>query len=213
MSSVTSSPWGNLVTSLLSWPGRTWTCLRRKRPRGDNWHESQLSGAHLNQDKESEWDYGIGQADILLPWCWVVQKAIYYVGLPTLIYRRERGDMIEIWKHFNTYDPTTLTTNFKPIYRTTRCHDLKLTRNKANDGVRGTQTNSFYFRTASTWNSLPAAVVKAENIDTFKARLDKEWTNRPQKFTIDRTWAILRGFSVCELYQHDYYYYITWEVG
>ena len=109
------------------------------------------------------------------------------LGLPTLIYRRERGDMIEIWKHFNTYDPTTLTTNFKPIYRTTRCHDLKLTRNKANDGVRGTQTNSFYFRTASTWNSLPAAVVKAENIDTFKARLDKEWTNRPQKFTIDRT--------------------------
>ena len=108
------------------------------------------------------------------------------LDLPTLLYRRERGDMIEIWKHFNAYDQQTLPTNFKPILRTTRCHDLKLTRNRANDGVRGTQANSFYFRTAPSWNSLPATVVNAENIDTFKARLDEEWTNRPQKFTIDQ---------------------------
>ena len=71
------------------------------------------------------------------------------LDLPTLLYRRERGDMIEIWKHFNAYDQSTLPTNFKPIQRTTRCHDLKLTRNRANDGARGTQSNSFYFRTAS----------------------------------------------------------------
>ena len=108
------------------------------------------------------------------------------LDLPTLLYRRERGDMIEIWKHFNAYDQQTLPTNFKPILRTTRCHDLKLTRNRANDGVRGTQANSFYFRTAPSWNGLPATVVNAENIDTFKARLDEEWTNRPQKFTIDQ---------------------------
>ena len=25
------------------------------------------------------------------------------LDLPTLLYRRERGDMIEVWKHFNTY--------------------------------------------------------------------------------------------------------------
>ena len=108
------------------------------------------------------------------------------LDLPTLLYRRERGDMIETWKHFNVHDQSTLSTNFKPIHRRTRCHDLKLTRNRANDGVRGTQANSFYFRTASLWNSLPAAVVKAENINTFKAGLDKEWTNRPQKFMIDQ---------------------------
>ena len=107
------------------------------------------------------------------------------LDLPTLLYRRERGDMIEIWKHFNAYDQSTLPTNFKPIHRTKRCHDLKLTRNRANDGARGTQSNSFYFRTASSWNSLPAAVVKADNINTFKARLDTEWMNHPQKFTID----------------------------
>ena len=108
------------------------------------------------------------------------------LDLPTPLYRREHGDMIEIWKHFNAYDQSTLPKNFKPILRTTRRHDLKLTRNRANDGVRGTQANSFYFRTASSWNDLPAAVVNAENIDTFKARLDTEWTNRPQKLTIDQ---------------------------
>ena len=30
------------------------------------------------------------------------------LGLPTLLYRRNRGDMIEVWKHLNVYDPETI---------------------------------------------------------------------------------------------------------
>ena len=33
------------------------------------------------------------------------------IGLPTLIYRRNRGDMIQLWKHLNSYDSSTLSSN------------------------------------------------------------------------------------------------------
>ena len=67
------------------------------------------------------------------------------LDLPTLLYWRERGDMIGNGDHFNTYDRSMLTKNFQPILRTTKRHDLKLTRNWANDGVGGTQANSIHF--------------------------------------------------------------------
>ena len=38
---------------------------------------------------------------------------------------------------------------------------------------------------AKTWNNLPIKVVEAETVDTFKARLDEEWTNNPSKRSID----------------------------
>ena len=37
------------------------------------------------------------------------------LDLPTLQYRRERGDMIEVWKHFHTYDKTTLSSKNSPF--------------------------------------------------------------------------------------------------
>ena len=44
--------------------------------------------------------------------------------------------------------------------------------------------NSFYFRVAKTWNTLPTKVVEAENVNTFKSRLDAIWSNSQTKFTI-----------------------------
>ena len=59
-----------------------------------------------------------------------------------LLHRRERGDMIQVWKHFAMYDQSTLSTNFRPIPRTNRNHKFQLTWNRAKDGTRGTQNNS-----------------------------------------------------------------------
>ena len=93
--------------------------------------------------------------------------------------------MIQVWKHFNTYDQSTLSPNFRPIPRANRKHPYQWTRNRPKDGSRGIQSNSFYFRVANEWNNLPPKVVESENINTFKARLDAAWVDKPTKFTIE----------------------------
>ena len=109
------------------------------------------------------------------------------LDLPTLVYRRERGDMIEVWKHFNSYDKTTLPSNFRRNTRNIRNHShlYQLTWNRPNDGVQGVQSNSFYFRIATKWNNLPASVVQAEDMNKFKAELDRTWMSHPQKYRIE----------------------------
>ena len=104
------------------------------------------------------------------------------LDLPTLLYRRKRGDMIEIYKHFNYYDKSTLPSSFQRQVRPSRKHDLQLVWQRPKDGVRGLQTNSFYFRTNRIWNNLPKEVVNAPNINTFKRLLDKAWANIEIKF-------------------------------
>ena len=104
------------------------------------------------------------------------------LGLPTLIYRRARGDMIELYKHFNTYDKTCLSTSFQPRSRSTRSHDRQLIWNIPKDGAHGVQTNSFYYRSVNIWNTLPGKVVTAPNINAFKNEIDKHWDNHPMKY-------------------------------
>ena len=107
------------------------------------------------------------------------------LDLPTLQYRRERGDMIEVWKHFNTYDKSTLSTNFRPIPRASRRHRYQLTRNIPKDGIRGSQSKYFYFRVPNKWNDLPPKVVESRNINMFKARLDAAWMDKAVKYSIE----------------------------
>ena len=113
------------------------------------------------------------------------KERLQALDLPTLLHRRNRGDMIQVWKHFNSYDRSTLSPNFRPIPRVIRGHPFQLTWQKAKDGENGLQRNSFYFRISNMWNLLPPNVVTAENIDTFKSRLDAAWKNSSNKFTID----------------------------
>ena len=104
------------------------------------------------------------------------------IDLPTLEYRRARGDMIEIYKHFHAYDRQSLAVSFKPRDRPSRSHNYQLYIPVPKDGVRGPQSNSFYFRTPKIWNELSTHVVEANNINTFKARLDEHWKDNPKKY-------------------------------
>ena len=104
------------------------------------------------------------------------------LGLPTLNYRRHRGDMIEIWKHFNLYEKDILPTSFRPLTRPSRQHNLQLFVNRPSDGERGVQKNSFYYRTAPMWNGLPRHVAEAASINSFKNQLDNHWKNCDFKF-------------------------------
>ena len=103
------------------------------------------------------------------------------LNLPTLAYRRLRGDMIETYKHFHTYDPTILPSSFKPRNRPSRSHDCQIQPIIPRDGERGVQNNSFYCRIADTWNQLPRDVVNSPTLDTFKNRLDQHWKDLPLK--------------------------------
>ena len=104
------------------------------------------------------------------------------LNLPTLVFRRMRGDMLEIFKHFNAYDKAVLSTSFQPRQRPSRKHPFQLILQNPKDGVRGKQTNGFYYRAVKLWNDLPRNVVSAKSINTFKSRLDEAWKNETIKF-------------------------------
>eukprot|EP00111_Clytia_hemisphaerica_P014167 TCONS_00041732-protein len=91
--------------------------------------------------------------------------------------------MIEIYKHFNVYDRSSLHKTFQHQMRVTRNHEheLQLVERIPKDGVRGAQFNSFYYRTINPWNNLPADVVKSETMFQFRVNLDEAWKERPQR--------------------------------
>ena len=104
------------------------------------------------------------------------------LNLPTLVYRRARGAMIELYKHFNSYVRETLSGSFQPRQRSTRAHNLQLFERIPKDGLRGIQTNSYYYRNARRWNNLPVDVVKATSLNIFKNKLDEHWADEPFKY-------------------------------
>ena len=84
------------------------------------------------------------------------------LNLPTLLHRRARGAMIELYKHFTVYSKETLSDAFQPRQRFTRPHNWQLMERTPKDGVNGIQANSFYFRNARMWNRLPANGIRPQ---------------------------------------------------
>ena len=72
------------------------------------------------------------------------------LNLPLLVYRRPRGDMIEIFKHFYSYDICMLPENFRPQNHPSRKHDYQLVWKAPKAGVRGLHANLFYLRMIKT---------------------------------------------------------------
>jgi len=73
------------------------------------------------------------------------EERLRKLHLPTLAFRRLRGDMIELFKHHHSYDEECLSKWFRRRCKPARCHNFPLERNFTNDGVRGVLHNSFYF--------------------------------------------------------------------
>ena len=94
------------------------------------------------------------------------------LNLPSLEFRRVRGDLIEMYKICNKiYDPKTTNTltNFVPDENPTRAHKFKLTKKRTN------LKNTKYFytnRIVNIWNSLPAEAVDAISLNHFKNIID-----------------------------------------
>ena len=95
--------------------------------------------------------------------------------LPSLFYRRRRGDMLTVYQLFHGGIDVPATTFFtKNETELTRGHGWKLLKPRA---VTLARRSSFSVRIINDWNALPAEVVSAETLSTFKARLDHHWTH------------------------------------
>ena len=107
--------------------------------------------------------------------------------LPTLLYRRMRGDMVEVYKILTAkYDPAVST--FLPLHKdkrpgsVTRGNSLKLYKRQA---THLPCRNSFSHRVVDWWNSLPDCVITAPTTKTFEIRLDRHWMNLVVKYDFD----------------------------
>ena len=93
--------------------------------------------------------------------------------LPSLIYRRRRGDMITMFKLQKGLVRVDLEELFKPLeFSKTRGHQYRVHKGKA---IKQQRIFSFSQRVINSWNSLPNHVVTAPTMDTFKNRLDTHW--------------------------------------
>ena len=105
-------------------------------------------------------------------------NALRELKLPSLEYRRLRGDLLETYKILNgTYDPLTtnnLLTKSNTTKSVTRSHSLKLSKPRVN-----TTTYKIFFtnRIINPWNELPEDVVSAKSLNCFKNKLDKHYKN------------------------------------
>ena len=100
------------------------------------------------------------------------------IKLPTLTYRRIRGDMIEVFKLVNDmyyFDCTNLFTFRDQSERVTRGNKKKLFKHRARLDVR---KYSFSNRVVNHWNSLPDSVISAETVFCFETRLDNHWKDQ-----------------------------------
>jgi hypothetical protein len=108
------------------------------------------------------------------------EERLRKLELPTLSYRRLRGDMIEVHYVYKIiqghYDPEASTIiklmNDTEQRFSTRTNSRKVVYNRANTNIR---QNSFSIRIAKYWNKLPENIVNAPSINSFKNRLDKHW--------------------------------------
>ena len=104
------------------------------------------------------------------------QERLTKLKLPSLAYRRMRGDLIEIYKiTTGKYDNSVSNSLFTFNNRTSRNHRLKLKIHRPYTNLR---KNSFTLRSITTWNKLPESIVLSESTKIFESKLDKYFQNQ-----------------------------------
>ena len=98
------------------------------------------------------------------------------LALPSMEYRRKRGDMIQCYKIMKGLVRMEKKELFTMIpSNNTRGHNQRLLRQQTKKAARAI---SFSQRTIRNWNSLPQTVIDAPSVDAFKNRLDEAWKDR-----------------------------------
>lgn len=101
------------------------------------------------------------------------EQRLRHLDMPSLMYRRYRGDAIDVYKHLHSIYKVN-STSLLPLStsQTTRGHSLKLAKRYCNTQARA---HFFGMRITNVWNGLPDEVVMAPSLNTFKNRIDRCW--------------------------------------
>ena len=109
------------------------------------------------------------------------EERLKKLKLPTLKYRRLRGDMITVFKILN--DNKSGSKHLLPLNKSkyqTRGHDKKLEKNRYRCNL---WKSSFSLRVTNLWNSLNNEVTNSNSLNQFKKLLDEQLHNL--KYTYD----------------------------
>ena len=108
------------------------------------------------------------------------EERLRKLKLPSLKYRRLRGDMINVYKILN--DENSESKHLLPLNTSnyhTRGHDKKLQKNRYKCNLR---KFSFTLRVTNQWNSLSHSVTNSNSINMLKKLLDGEMQNSMYTF-------------------------------
>ena len=99
------------------------------------------------------------------------EDRLKYTGLTTLEARRDRGDMIEVFKLMKGITKVDSNKLFHVNSNSrTRGHSYKLDKSRPRLDIR---KNYFSHRIVNKWNTLPTYVIESDSVNAFKNRYDK----------------------------------------
>lgn len=111
------------------------------------------------------------------------EERLKILKIPSLSYRRFRGDIIQTWKLLHGKEDIDYSIFFEKCDyhdHDVRGHSQKLKKKQCRKEIR----KHFYSqRIVTPWNKLPDSVVNAPSLNTLKNRLDKFMGNR--KYTVN----------------------------
>ena len=104
------------------------------------------------------------------------QERLKKLNLPSLMYRRKRGEMLMVYRIMTGLTETSpIIFQRSTTGQRTRGHHLKLQKPRA---VRVVRRHHLGVRAVNEWNGLPQEVVSSPSLNTFKSRLDAHWKNK-----------------------------------
>jgi len=110
------------------------------------------------------------------------QKRLHFMDLPSLVYHRYCGDMIEVYKFIHRIYISGYDLLPRAQRSAVRGHEYKPKKRYCRSHLRA---NFFSFIVINLWNKLPREVLSAPSVNTFKHRLDNYWAD--YCFTLDPT--------------------------
>ena len=114
------------------------------------------------------------------------EERLKHLDLYSLYCRRQRGDLIEVYKLINHLSRVSPDPFFPFSNNVTRGHDQRIFKQHCRINPR---LNFFTNRVIGQWNSLPQSVISSTNLNKFKNNLDQYWnetgygqTKRPSAY-------------------------------
>ena len=108
------------------------------------------------------------------------EERLKTLKLPSLEYRRQRADLLQIYKIMHGLEAVERNDIFEIIKESrTRGHRLKIRKPRCKSKMR---QMSFSVRSINNWNNLPEIAINASSINKFKSELENHWKHHPLKY-------------------------------